>query len=78
MELVGYEDVEARSHEVLASLVVHTIIKNTNCNSYNDLICKCGIKKNNKKYQTTEVEKNIKENSQIIIDELKASIKLKQ
>ena len=25
MELVGYEDVEARSHEVLASLVVHQI-----------------------------------------------------
>ena len=23
MELVGYEDVEARSHEALASLVVH-------------------------------------------------------
>ena len=34
--------------------------------------------KNNWKYQTTEVEKNIKENSQIIIDELKAAIKLKQ
>ena len=25
MELVGYEDVEARSHEALASLVVHAI-----------------------------------------------------
>ena len=24
MELVGHEDVEARSHEALASLVVHT------------------------------------------------------
>ena len=24
MKLVGYEDVEARSHEALASLVVHT------------------------------------------------------
>ena len=25
MELVGYEDVEARSHETLASLVVHLV-----------------------------------------------------
>ena len=25
VELVGYEDVEARSHEVLASLVVHEL-----------------------------------------------------
>ena len=25
MELVGYEDVEARSHEALASLVVHDV-----------------------------------------------------
>lgn len=28
MELVGYEDVEARSHEALASLVVHNNKKN--------------------------------------------------
>ena len=27
MELVGYEDVEARSHEALASLVVHELSK---------------------------------------------------
>ena len=26
MELVGYEDVEARSHEALASLVVHITV----------------------------------------------------
>ena len=33
MELVGYEDVEARSHEALASLVVH---KNNNRLSTNE------------------------------------------
>ena len=29
VELVGYEDVEARSHESLASLVVHKWLKDT-------------------------------------------------
>ena len=72
---VKYEDYNL--YRKIGSPAIETIIKNTNCNSYNDLICKCGIKKNNKKYQTIEAEKNIKENSQIIIDELKAAIKLK-
>ena len=33
MELVGYEDVEARSHEALVSLVVHCSKANNICNS---------------------------------------------
>ena len=33
MELVGYEDIEARSHEAKASLVVHCSKANNICNS---------------------------------------------
>ena len=57
----------------MSSVVTLTIVLSVYMESIIDR-----IKKNNKKYQTTEVEKNIKENSQIIIDELKAAIKLKQ
>ena len=48
MELVGYEDVEARSHEALASLVVHVI----------QMICNHANKKDTYRYigKTKEIK----------------------
>ncbi len=37
MELVGYEDVEARSHEALASLVVHLVSDDIRLNLKSEL-----------------------------------------
>ena len=53
MELVGYEDVEARSHEALASLVVHKYMEDLfdkmNLNYYETWNGERGIRTNESK-----------------------------
>ena len=43
VELVGYEDIEARSYEALASLVVHYTYNNLHQYSHNKITCPCPL-----------------------------------